>query len=103
MWRDSELLNKRLTKRAPHFVDTVLFITGIVLVCWSRQYPFQQAWLTAKLGALIIYIALGMIALHPGRTQLQKRGALIFAVLTFFYIIVTATTRQPDYLLNLLN
>ena len=40
----------------PHVVDSLLLLAGIALALIIRQYPFRDAWLTAKLLALIAYI-----------------------------------------------
>jgi len=37
-------------------VDSLLLLAGIALALIIRQYPFRDAWLTAKLLALIAYI-----------------------------------------------
>ena len=64
------------------------------MVFWSGQYPFAQSWLTAKVIALIVYIALGTIALKRGKTKAVRSGALLAAIVTFAYIVSVALTRQ---------
>jgi uncharacterized membrane protein SirB2 len=48
----------------PHVVDSLLLLAGIGLALIIRQYPFLDAWLTAKLLALIAYIGAGHVALR---------------------------------------
>jgi uncharacterized membrane protein SirB2 len=95
MVRGSALLAHRWVKIVPHVVDTVLLASAIALAVAIRQYPFQAAWLTAKVIALIVYIGLGTVALKRGRTRGIRIGAWIAAQLVFFYIVAVALTRNP--------
>lgn len=94
MFMDSPLLQKKLTKILPHVIDTVLLVTAFTLVVMSHQYPFQLDWLTAKLIALLFYIALGMVALRFGKNKPQKALAFVAAVVCFGYIFSVAVTRS---------
>lgn len=91
---DSHLLQHRITKIAPHVIDTLLLISAVVLVFMSGQYPFAESWLTAKLIALVVYIGLGIVALKRGKTKGIRIAALIAALLTFAYIGAVAVTKQ---------
>ena len=93
MLRDSQRLRARWVRIAPHVVDTLLLATGLVMVFRLRLYPGQQAWLTAKLVALVVYIVLGMIALKRGKTKIQRAWAWGGALLVFAYILAVANTR----------
>ena len=93
--RDSVMLRQRWVKILPHAIDTVLLGSAITLAWWSGQYPFQQNWLTAKLLALLLYIALGTLALKRGKTPAIRIAAFIAAILTYIYIISVALSRQP--------
>lgn len=97
MWmlRGSALLQQRWVKIVPHVVDTVLLATAVLLATTIRQYPFTSPWLTAKVAGLVLYIALGTIALKRGRTRPIRLAAWIAAQLTFFYIVAVAVTRTP--------
>ena len=92
---DSERLQQRWVKTAPHVIDTVLLASALVMVFWSAQYPFVQPWLTAKVIALIAYIVLGGIALKYGKTETIRITAFIGAMTVFSYIVMVALTRQP--------
>lgn len=102
MLADSPLLQRRWVGVAPHVVDTLLLASALVLVFWSGQYPFVQAWLTAKVLALIAYIVLGAIALKRGKTKGVRTFALFAALATFAYIVAVALTRQPAIALQAL-
>lgn len=94
MLLDSPMLQRRWVKVVPHVVDTLLLTSALVLVFWSSQYPFVQAWLTAKVLALVAYIVLGTMALNRGKTTGVRTFALLAALATFAYIVAVALTRQ---------
>jgi uncharacterized membrane protein SirB2 len=56
MLADSDMLQRAWVKVAPHVIDTVLLASAIGLTIQIRQYPGSEAWLTAKLVALVLYI-----------------------------------------------
>lgn len=91
---ESDRLQRRWVKVVPHIVDTLLLTSALIMVFWSGQYPFVQSWLTAKVIALIVYIALGTIALKRGKTKAVRSGALIAAIVAFAYIVSVALTRH---------
>jgi len=92
---DSELLQRKWTRRVPPLVDTVLLTSAIVLAVTIHQYPFVDAWLTAKVVALVFYIGLGMLALTYGKTKQIRIGSWIAAQLCFMYIVAVALTKNP--------
>lgn len=95
MMRDSPRLAQRWMKVVPHVVDTVLLASAVTMAVMIRQYPFVAGWLTAKVIGLVIYIALGMIALKRGRSKRIRVTAWIAAQCVFFYIVAVALTRNP--------
>ena len=95
MLADSPLLQRRLVKSVPHVVDTALLFSAITLAVMSSQYPLAQAWLSAKVIALLAYIVLGTIALKRGSSKRIRIAAFIGAVLVFSYIVCVAVTKNP--------
>ena len=95
MLRDSPLLQSRLARIAPHVVDTVLLGSAVALAWQSGQYPLAQSWLTAKVLALLAYIALGTIALKRGSTRTIRAIAFALALATALYIVSVALLRNP--------
>lgn len=80
----------------PHVIDALLLASGITLAILIHQYPFfNSPWLTVKIIALLVYIALG-VWLFRGPDWLPGR-ALIggAALLTAGYIIGVAITKHP--------
>jgi len=95
MLLDSPRLQARLTRTLPHINDTILLISAIACATLLDQYPFVDAWLTAKLGALLIYIGCGAVALTYGRTKQTRIGAGLVALGSVGYIVIVALTKNP--------
>lgn len=93
MLQRSSLLRHRFVRIAPHVIDTLLLASAIGLMLQLHQYPLMQTWLTAKLLAVVLYIALGFVALH-GRTPAVRALAFIAALAVFAYIVAVALTRN---------
>lgn len=79
----------------PHVVDTLLLLAGLVLAFTIHQYPFVDAWLTAKVIALVAYIGVGTIAVRRARTRGVKVAAWLIALAIVFYIYGVAGTKSP--------
>jgi uncharacterized membrane protein SirB2 len=94
MMRESPWLQKKWARVAPHIIDTILLGSAILLAMQTRQYPFVQGWLTAKVLALIAYVVVGAIGLKYGRTKKIRVSAWLVAVAIFAYIVLVALTRQ---------
>ncbi len=95
-WRQHIVL-----RTAPHLVDTFLLGSALLLSFLLQQYPFMNAWLTAKVAGLIIYIVLGSIALKRGRTRQIRSVAFVAALMAVAYIVSVAVLRSPLGLLAL--
>jgi len=95
MLAESPLLAHRVLRWTPIAVDTVLLTTALMLMNIIRQYPFQSAWLTAKIGLLVAYMVLGSIALRYGRTKRMRVAALLAALATVGFLVTVARTHQP--------
>lgn len=95
MVRGSALLQRRWVRIAPHVVDTVLLASAVTLAFMLQQYPFAQAWLTAKVTGLLLYIGLGTVGLKRGRTLRVRVTAWLAAQAVFIYIVAVAITRRP--------
>lgn len=96
--RGSAMLQRRWVRILPHLNDTLLLLSGIVLVTITHFYPFspQGAWLTEKLFGVIIYIVLGAVALgRRPRAQKVRWIAFIVAVVALVLICQLATSKMP--------
>lgn len=87
---DSSQLERRWVRVVPHVVDTFLLLSALILVFMIHQYPFVTGWLTAKVLGLLVYIGLGMVALHYGKTRQIRVLAWLVALLVFAYIVGVA-------------
>jgi len=76
-------------------IDTVLLLAAISLAVITGQYPFVDAWLTAKILLLVVYILLGSFALKRGRTRTIRIACWCIATLVFVFIIGFARMRDP--------
>lgn len=95
LMRDSASLRQRWVKVLPHVIDTVLLTSAVLLAITIQQNPLQNAWLTAKVGGLLLYIGLGMVAMRFGKTRQVKIAAWIAAQCVFVYIVLVAITKSP--------
>ncbi len=89
------MLRQRWLRIVPHFIDTLLLTSAIALAVGIQQYPLYDAWLSAKVTGLLLYIGLGMVAFRFGKTRTTKMTAWIAAQCVFFYIVLVALSKQP--------
>ncbi len=94
MLRESNLLKQRWVKIMPQVVDTLLLVSAILLAVQMRFSPLEQPWLMAKIIGLLIYIALGLVALRFGRSRPIRLSAWVMAMLIFLYIVSVATSKS---------
>ncbi len=101
VFRDSSIdkirMDKKWVKVLPHVNDTILLITATILALSIQQYPFVDAWLTAKFTALFFYIVFGMFALKRAKEMKNKVLFFILALITFSYIVGVALTRNAGW------
>jgi len=99
VWRgwasiEGKAISKRWKRRIPDTVDVVLLGTGVLLMLISAQYPWQADWLAIKLLGIVVYIALGMVALRFARSRQVKVIAWLAAIGVFALIIWLAHARS---------
>lgn len=92
---DIETFKAKWAKILAPVIDSTLLISAILLAIETQQYPFTHHWLTAKILALILYIALGMVALNYGKTKTIRITAWLAALFCFSYIASVAINRNP--------
>jgi len=69
-------------------VDSVLLTAALMLVTMLPSAVFGNGWLTAKLLLLVVYIALGMLALHE-RGTVRRRAVCFGSALAVFGLIAS--------------
>jgi uncharacterized membrane protein SirB2 len=85
----------RWAKVVPHLVDSVLLVSAVALAVQLGISPLTAPWLLAKIIALLLYIALGAVALRRGPAQRFRLAAWLAAQAVFFYIVSVAVTHDP--------
>lgn len=90
LMQGSAYLAQRWVRIAPHVIDTLLLLAGVLLMLWLRLSPLDASWLGAKLLALVVYIGAGVITLR-GRRPL----AGVVAVVAFAYMVGAAVRHSP--------
>ena len=95
MLNDAAWLRHRAVKTLPHVVDTILIVSAVWLAWILRLTPANAPWISAKIVGLLVYIAVGMIALRFGRSKGVRTSAWIGAMLVFGYIVSVAITKDP--------
>jgi uncharacterized membrane protein SirB2 len=99
--RQSSVASHRAFLIGPHAINALLIGSGIALAVSLHLSPTEQPWLAAKLAALLVYIALGVMTFkHP---SLAVRKLLwILALVVFAFIVSVAETKNPlGFLANL--
>ncbi len=95
MLSDSPIMRRRWVKLVPHTIDTGLLASAIALAYTIGQYPLAESWLTAKVAALLLYIALGLVALRYGKNKAVQLSAWLAAQAVFGYIVLVALNHDP--------
>jgi len=89
-FKGSPIMRQRWVRIVPHVVDTLLLACAIALTFAIHQYPIMDAWLTAKVIGLLLYIGLGFVALKFGKTRNIRILAWLLAQAVFAYIVLVA-------------
>jgi len=100
---DSPIANTGALRWTSYVIDTVLLVAAILLTLILHQYPLVNGWLTMKTALLVLYIALGVVALKRARTRFGSVAALIAALLTYCLIVGVAITHRPSGWFSLLH
>lgn len=95
MLRRSPLAEARWVRQTPHYIDTVLLGAAFGLVWMGGWRPFEDAWLSVKIGSLLAYIVCGALALKRAPSERSKRFFLVLALLCLANILTIAVTRDP--------
>ena len=88
-------VDTRAAKTLPHFVDSVLLLSALMLAWLLRLTPGNAPWLLAKLAGLVVYVGLGVLALRPGRPVAVRAAAWVAALATVGWIVSVAITKSP--------
>ncbi|MGZ8195523.1 MAG: SirB2 family protein [Methylosarcina sp.] len=89
------ILKLKTVKIAPHVIDTLLLISGLILVFQGNWLSMRYGWIIAKLAGLFGYIGFGVIAMR--QRGLMKWLALAAALACLAYIGRVAVTKQIGF------
>jgi uncharacterized membrane protein SirB2 len=97
IWRftGSPIAAQRWTRVVPHVNDTVLLGAALAMAATLAPFPGFHAFLSAKIGGLVLYILLGMAAFRWARGRRTRLIAWLAAQAVFFYIVAVAITKSP--------
>jgi len=95
MMTGSGILQHRVTRVAPHIVDTIFLLSGIAMLAILSLNPLSHSWLLAKFVGLVVYIVLGTIAIRRGSTMRIRTIAFVAALSVFAYIVGVALSKSP--------
>ena len=98
--RGAQWTQSRLAKRLPHIVDTVLLLSAVTLAAMLHlttlfRSPAHAPWLMAKILSLLLYIALGMVALRPRFGWKIRATAWALALVVLAWIATVAVLKNP--------
>ena len=100
---NSGRLQRRMTRIAPHILDTVFLASGIMMLVLLSLNPLSQSWLLAKFAGLIAYILLGAVAIRRGSTRKVRLLSFVGALSAFTYVVGVALSKSPASWLAYLN
>ena len=91
MLQDSRLLQTRTAAIAPHVIDAILLLTGLIMLFRYYLNLTDHGWLILKLLLVLVYIVAGMVALKRGRTRMIRSTALVISLAilgSIFYLAI---------------
>lgn len=91
----ADWVSSRAAKTVPHLVDSVLLLSALTLAWMLRVTPDQSPWLLAKIVGLVLYVALGVVALRPGRPPAVRATAWVGALVVVAWIVSVAILKSP--------
>ena len=93
--RGAQWVQGRAAKILPHIVDTVLLLSALGLAGMAGLNPAATPWVMAKILGLVLYIALGVVALRPGNSTSVRLAAWVSALLVLGWIGSVAVLKNP--------
>jgi uncharacterized membrane protein SirB2 len=84
-----------IVRSLSYTIDTTLLTAALMLMTIVQQYPITDDWLTVKLTLLVVYIALGVMALSRSTAPRRRLAYFGAALATYAYIIGVALAHNP--------
>jgi uncharacterized membrane protein SirB2 len=82
-------------RRASYTIDTALLSAALLLLYLLDINPFAVAWLSVKIGLLLVYIVLGTLALKRARTVRGRLICFVAALLCYGFMLTVALAHHP--------
>ena len=98
----NEQYRHRLFRIIPPVIDTLLLVTGLLLMYILKIYPTSQYWLGIKMIVLVVYIILGIVALNRTNNYNIQVVSFIAAVCAILFMASLAITHHPLGIFSLL-
>lgn len=95
---NSELLQRKWVKIAPHIIDTLLLVIGVAMAVKLAINPMEQLWLAEKLIAVIAYIFTGYYTLKLARNRMMQIFGYLGAMGWVMLVVRLAMTKEALYL-----
>jgi uncharacterized membrane protein SirB2 len=92
-----EMLKQKAFKIGPHVIDSLLLVSGIMLVIQGQWLSAEYGWIVAKLIALLAYVGLGVMVMHNRGTA--RWLAFAGAMICFAYIGMVAVSKNAVFFL----
>ncbi len=94
---NSEQLNKKWVKVAPHVIDTFLLLLGVAMAVKLVINPLEQLWLLEKLIAVVAYIFTGYYTLKLARNRSMQIFGYLGAIGWVLLIVRIAMTKETVF------
>ena len=86
----SPLLQHKLCKILPHVLDTLLLLSGLVLVMQGGWLHAEYGWIISKLAILVVYIGCGVVCMRStGWLRWLSFSAALASIALIFVIAIT--------------
>jgi uncharacterized membrane protein SirB2 len=92
LWRSSRGFTaaRRWLAGGAYLTDTLLLLGGLALGRIMEQYPWSDAWLTAKALAFVAYLLAGHFALRHARSRPARWLAWGAALALYVYVVAVS-------------
>lgn len=84
-----------LPKYTSYAIDTVLLTSATMLFSMLPGAMFANGWLATKLVLLVLYVALGILAMREKRSRAQRAICYAAALATFAFMFGIARMHHP--------
>jgi uncharacterized membrane protein SirB2 len=91
---NSAQLDKKWVKIAPHVIDTLLLVIGVVMAVKLSINPMEQLWLGEKLLAVLAYIFTGYYTLKLAKNNMMRVIGYLGALGWVMLVVRLAMTKE---------